>query len=185
MAAWGCSELDLAGSPVSRATAAVSAAKTQNWTEHLSPKLAAMVALTLASAFTSPSGARSALGASVVEAAAAALQLLAARLDAAACGYPIDEVVDQMPLSASEPSILVARPSGVRVVWKPPGWEVTVSGDEDDEPVPGPGRQLQEWLAKNFGARHPIALDVRAAHGLVHRLDRDTSGALLWAADYK
>lgn len=62
-----------------------------------------------------------------------------------------------------------------------------MTAEDDDDMLPEKdygGKPLQEWLAREFGPRHPIARDATSAHGLVHRLDRDTSGALVWACSY-
>jgi len=109
-----------------------------------------------------------------------------------------------------EPCILVEQPQIV-VLWKPPGWSVAVSCSEDDletaddqgpmelqqsGPTPrgkslhraprlGEGGQLlQDWLRETFDAHQSITSDAAAAHGLVHRLDRETSGPLLCAKNY-
>jgi len=75
-------------------------------------------------------------------------------------------------------------------VWKPSGWAVLVSDDDGaanagQETVASMGARrsplLHEWLAQRLGARFPIACDANLAHGLLHRLDRETSGVLLWA----
>jgi len=44
---------------------------------------------------------------------------------------------------------------------------------------------LQDWVVGRLGPYHPIALDSSVAHGLLHRLDRDTSGLLLCAKNYQ
>jgi len=78
-------------------------------------------------------------------------------------------------------------------LWKPAGWTVTVTNkgnrgaDSSAVEAPGPGTsaELQQWLASILGPRHPIALDAGVSHGLLHRLDRNTSGAMLWAKGYQ
>lgn len=101
---------------------------------------------------------------------------------------------DQMP------SILV-QAGGLRVLDKPPGWEIqSYFNDETDIDPTGllpegsstvtretgsRKGQLTSWLVEQFGSQSPIALDADAQHGLVHRLDRETSGVLLWAGSYQ
>eukprot|EP00418_Pyrodinium_bahamense_P093383 CAMPEP_0179032770 /NCGR_PEP_ID=MMETSP0796-20121207/11756_1 /TAXON_ID=73915 /ORGANISM="Pyrodinium bahamense, Strain pbaha01" /LENGTH=335 /DNA_ID=CAMNT_0020729001 /DNA_START=140 /DNA_END=1144 /DNA_ORIENTATION=+ len=88
-----------------------------------------------------------------------------------------------------EPRVL-SEQQGVLALWKPAGWTVSVCEAEDEAEgelwmKSGRGaRPLQEWVAANFGARHPITLDAGTAHGLLHRLDRGTSGAILCAKTY-
>mmetsp|Transcript_51837 Transcript_51837/g.160801 ORF Transcript_51837/g.160801 Transcript_51837/m.160801 type:complete len:537 (+) Transcript_51837:166-1776(+) len=87
-----------------------------------------------------------------------------------------------------EPIALAVHPH-VCVLWKPPGWAVrVVFGDDLDTRVRGVGAgggpEVQEWLMGRLGVHCPIARDPLAQHGLLHRLDRETSGALLWARTY-
>lgn len=56
------------------------------------------------------------------------------------------------------------------------------SGSEDSSV---PGRNIQDWVAENMGSACPVNMDFTAQHGLVHRLDRNTSGALLVAKTYR
>ncbi|CAE8723677.1 unnamed protein product [Polarella glacialis] len=80
----------------------------------------------------------------------------------------------------------------VAVVWKPPGWTVSVReqlvgavlksrtaefAKSDDEF----GKPLQAWLAERLGEICPIVTDPLRAHGVIHRLDRLTSGPILCA----
>lgn len=44
--------------------------------------------------------------------------------------------------------------------------------------------QLQEWVEQSLGPQHPIARDASASHGIAQRLDRQTSGSLLWGSTY-
>mmetsp|Transcript_6055 Transcript_6055/g.13866 ORF Transcript_6055/g.13866 Transcript_6055/m.13866 type:complete len:261 (-) Transcript_6055:67-849(-) len=93
-------------------------------------------------------------------------------------------------MTGSTPRLLTCR-GGLCVLWKPARW--TVSVNEGDEVArefqdwsPGPGAQaMQDWLLQEFGSRCSIVSDPAACHGLVHRLDRDTSGLLLWATSYR
>lgn len=79
------------------------------------------------------------------------------------------------------------------VLWKPPGWTAVVRDrdaprgqltDEADTPQQ-PAGSLASWVAARYGRECPIAGAAAAQHGLVHRLDRETSGALLFARDYR
>jgi len=99
----------------------------------------------------------------------------------------------------SVPAVLSEQPSLI-AVWKPPGWTATVQGvpglgrrkssDEEEaegltaEPSRGSGRPLQGWLAQQLGGSFPIVLDASVQHGLLHRLDRDTSGVICCAKTY-
>jgi len=67
----------------------------------------------------------------------------------------------------------------VRVLWKPPGWIVA------EDAGAGGACSLGAWVSQRFGPQHPIALDGEEQYGLVHRLDKDTSGAVLLALDYR
>jgi len=83
--------------------------------------------------------------------------------------------------SMTEPAILHYQ-QGLCLVWKPPGWEVTVTDGEEEQVVYGTGPQLQDWLAR---FECPIAHDAVACHGILHRLDRFTSGMVMWASTYE
>ena len=93
------------------------------------------------------------------------------------------------------PCVLIKQPR-VSVLWKPAGWTVSV-GRNDFSGFPEASladtglshklpadKDLAAWLMRAFGKTNPIALDAKASHGLVHRLDKMTSGALLWASCY-
>lgn len=85
--------------------------------------------------------------------------------------------------------MVLAEQAHVMAVWKPPGWSATV-GNMDERLVEyssarGGGRALQEWLAAHLGPGHPVTGDAAASHGLAHRLDAYTSGALLCAKTYR
>ena len=108
-----------------------------------------------------------------------------------------------------EPQLLAALAPDVCILWKPPGWTVSVGrGDADEEdatwaprPRPGeggpppssaegggeshPARSLQGWLSAQLGAVWPIASDAAAEHGLLHRLDKGTSGPVACATSYR
>jgi len=89
------------------------------------------------------------------------------------------------------------------VLWKPPQWSVAVSYSCHELAGPAQATQrqarislhraptksedgplLQDWIMQNFGGTFPIALDTSAAHGLIHRLDRETSGPIICAKTY-
>ena len=57
------------------------------------------------------------------------------------------------------------------VIDKPSGWIVNESETTKNQPV------LQKWLYKNFN--YPIAQNNELRSGIVHRLDKETSGVLL------
>lgn len=59
------------------------------------------------------------------------------------------------------------------VINKPAGWIVNSTSTSLDQPV------IQDWLKKNFD--FPIAKSWDYRSGIVHRLDKDTSGVLLIA----
>jgi len=102
-----------------------------------------------------------------------------------------------MHLSSQRPETLIAQAS-ICALWKPPGWTVSVVRDEDSSiqghnvqmgthtsgELDGSGEQaLESWIQKRHG-QFPISTDASVAHGLLHRLDRDTSGVILWAHTY-
>jgi len=81
----------------------------------------------------------------------------------------------------SEPRALSARPE-LYALWKPPGW--SAASDEITTSTSQKPLALRTWLQENFGHR-PITHDESVTYGLVHRLDRFTSGVLLWAPCYR
>lgn len=81
------------------------------------------------------------------------------------------------------------------ILYKPTGWAVTVDNRErysledtsslqPPEVVDG-SREVSHWLARTLGASQPLALDASHGHGLLHRLDRGTSGLLCCARTYR
>lgn len=85
------------------------------------------------------------------------------------------------------------------VLWKPPGWTVSVADEakrdmldspcgnadvELGERGSGSEFELQRWVQQAFPNGSRIVKDSSASHGLVHRLDRNTSGLLLCAKSY-
>mmetsp|Transcript_51264 Transcript_51264/g.158845 ORF Transcript_51264/g.158845 Transcript_51264/m.158845 type:complete len:395 (-) Transcript_51264:32-1216(-) len=118
-----------------------------------------------------------------------ALGRLAARLDAA---RPAEAATGERPpgaMTPDEPRVLLEQPN-VCVLMKPPQWVVTVNNqyaglgrlEPEDE---GGDLLLQSWVARQLGPSCPVAVDVAAQHGIVHRLDRGTSGPLLVARTYR
>eukprot|EP00933_Yihiella_yeosuensis_P011232 TRINITY_DN11838_c1_g1_i1.p1 TRINITY_DN11838_c1_g1~~TRINITY_DN11838_c1_g1_i1.p1 ORF type:complete len:393 (+),score=55.89 TRINITY_DN11838_c1_g1_i1:1456-2634(+) len=83
------------------------------------------------------------------------------------------------------------------VLWKPPGWTASVQ-DADVELraetcSDGPSlqstnstdsKQIEQWLMNEYGGDFPALRDPSLSHGILHRLDRETSGALLVATSY-
>jgi len=82
--------------------------------------------------------------------------------------------VGHVPLQ--EPRVLVLH-RDLCVLWKPAGWTVLAS-----EATNAPA--IEDWTARRFGDEIPIARDAGASYGLLHRLDRQTSGLLLCARSY-
>jgi len=120
--------------------------------------------------------------------------------------HELNHVVSSHPQGAEHefrPRVLVQLPN-MCVLWKPAGWTVTVtvarnlllhqlpdmeSGPAtavEEMPLAAIGSDdlpLQDWLAQTLGKHHSIARQSTFAHGLVHRLDKDTSGPLLWGSN--
>ncbi|CAE8688928.1 unnamed protein product, partial [Polarella glacialis] len=139
---------------------------------------------------------------SLADAADSALQQCAAALDDRGVTHLSEGDAPSKLPDLESPHILSEFPR-LCVLWKPSGWTVSVTND-DDGPVPatiasdgeslasdessvtwsGDGLRLQDWVGTEMGRRHPIALDPGVSYGLLHRLDRDTSGGLLWAKNY-
>ncbi|CAE8599901.1 unnamed protein product, partial [Polarella glacialis] len=109
-----------------------------------------------------------------------------------------------------QPCVLLAGTSAC-LLWKPPGWAVTVGqdrlglpvgassepqergrkeswagGDEDGEEEEESGQfTLQSWVQANLGSSgSPIFQDASAQHGLLHRLDVQSSGVVACAMTY-
>lgn len=66
-------------------------------------------------------------------------------------------------------------------LWKPKGWSMTVGKDREGAGSVEQGQLLSEWLQDHLGDDFPVARDADAQHGLLHRLDRDTSGLVAFA----
>lgn len=143
-----------------------------------------------------------ALEAPTVEAARDALGRLAAAREhasGAASAHGQQRNGPEAALSTAEaagaPRVL-RQAGGLCILLKPPGWTVTVGNEEDGEEdggeAVGPStwqkiaseKAMQDWLAGEFGRSCPIVHDKGSSCGLLHRLDKQTSGALLWAQDY-
>lgn len=74
------------------------------------------------------------------------------------------------------PKVLKEEPNFL-VLEKPSGWVVNESINTGKNPV------LQDWLSKNFDYEIAKSKDTRS--GIVHRLDKETSGLILVAKDKK
>ncbi|CAE8631840.1 unnamed protein product [Polarella glacialis] len=138
---------------------------------------------------------------SLLDAAVRALELAAAALDSGALAPRLRV---EAAVEAGVPCVLEDLPS-VCALCKPPGWGVSVAGDDDlglgargsRSATTSPqgsgsggewrlaGKPLQRWVQETLGGSCPIALDAGAQHGLVHRLDVNTSGVLLFAKTYR
>jgi len=130
----------------------------------------------------------------LLAACSGALGRLAARMDAA---HPERAAAAEPPVGSGGsrhdgPTMLLEQ-SNVCVLLKPPQWVVTVNnqytgvGRRSEEEVEAEGGDLllQTWVLRRLGPRFPVAADVAAQHGIVHRLDRGTSGPLLVARTYR
>ncbi|CAE8612463.1 unnamed protein product, partial [Polarella glacialis] len=127
----------------------------------------------------------------------AVLIQLSAGMDGSTMALPPLAVTDVV--SPAKPAILATQ-RHLSVLWKPPGWTVTVGWGCDEEWSPadqgaegveereekkeGELQPLQGWVVERLGSVYPIATDASAQHGLVHRLDKDTSGLMLCALSY-
>mmetsp|Transcript_63034 Transcript_63034/g.146783 ORF Transcript_63034/g.146783 Transcript_63034/m.146783 type:complete len:306 (-) Transcript_63034:69-986(-) len=83
---------------------------------------------------------------------------------------------------------VLAVGGSLAVLWKPSGWIVSTGDDGLAATNQSLARRavpaLQHWVASQLGPRWSIARDMTASHGLAHRLDRETSGGLLWARSH-
>lgn len=122
------------------------------------------------------------------------LRRRAARLDGEADAADLGSL-KVMPLAAKDqPRILCTAPDvGLVAIWKPPNWTVSLPDDEEFErpreksslgAQPDTGHPLQSWVAEVLGCNYPVCRDPEHQYGLVHRLDRFTSGAVLCATSY-
>ncbi|CAK9094277.1 unnamed protein product [Durusdinium trenchii] len=70
--------------------------------------------------------------------------------------------------------------------WKPRGWSMSVGKERQGaDEVEREEHRLEIWLAEHWGRSFPIAHAADLQHGLLHRLDRDTSGLVAWAKTYE
>jgi len=138
----------------------------------------------------------------------AALRAYGDFLDAGAHQRPAEEGLQGKAVAArvlrevlgGEPHVLVSHPL-MCALWKPAGWTVSVGADhldigasgyqveedqeQDNEAVGDTSkRMLERWLVEQHGLRHPVAGDESVQHGLLHRLDRGTSGIVACAMTY-
>ncbi|CAJ1401336.1 unnamed protein product [Effrenium voratum] len=116
------------------------------------------------------------------------LERTAARLDA--CRTSLGPVPAQADiLDDGVPQVLATQP-GLCIVYKPSGWVVNVNSDtaaglggedtwEGDQAAP----KLTSWLS-SLAPWSPISGEASAQHGILHRLDLETSGPLLCATSY-
>ncbi|CAE8609219.1 unnamed protein product [Polarella glacialis] len=90
--------------------------------------------------------------------------------------------------SSNEPRILEAH-GPLLVLWKPPGWTVAVGAGPAHVQVRASelGQlRIEKWLQQKAGLGGcPILADAGHQHGLLHRLDRETSGLLCCAVTYR
>lgn len=68
---------------------------------------------------------------------------------------------------------IIFQDDQILVIEKPSGWITDSANTTNGQPV------IQEWVAKNF--QFPIFNFRELRHGIVHRLDKETSGLLLVA----
>ncbi len=68
---------------------------------------------------------------------------------------------------------IIFEDDSILVLNKPGGWIVNEAGTTKDQPV------LQTWLKENF--KYPLIGNWEARDGVVHRLDKETSGVLIVA----
>jgi len=107
---------------------------------------------------------------------------------------PSSQVLTSRPQSSlppgQEPSVAVESDT-ICLLWKPPGWTMSVGKDRlsgKGEQTEGRGPQgeaktLQSWLRQCFSL-NPIVHDAEAQHGLLHRLDENTSGLVAFAKTF-
>eukprot|EP00929_Paragymnodinium_shiwhaense_P115842 TRINITY_DN8499_c0_g6_i1.p1 TRINITY_DN8499_c0_g6~~TRINITY_DN8499_c0_g6_i1.p1 ORF type:complete len:749 (-),score=64.36 TRINITY_DN8499_c0_g6_i1:37-2283(-) len=84
----------------------------------------------------------------------------------------------------------------VLAVWKPPGWTVTVNdpfasaasprwGAMHAARVPSNAYALPAWISYTLADRSAVAQDPQVQFGVLHRLDRGTTGPVLCAKTYQ
>eukprot|EP00439_Symbiodinium_sp_Y106_P080368 s712_g19.t1 len=124
-----------------------------------------------------------------MDCAAAAIQKAAKDVD----GDRMQTAFEPDPtISDAGPAVLEVG-KDLLVLWKPSGWVVNVRREasagfaEEDMLGEEPGDQallLAPWIAQNLGPRSPISADPDAQHGILHRLDAETSGPLVCGTSY-
>jgi len=72
---------------------------------------------------------------------------------------------------------IIFEDSAILVIDKPSGWIVNNAATAKGQPI------VQTWLFDNFD--YPIVKDARLRSGIVHRLDKETSGVLIIAKNQK
>eukprot|EP00913_Durusdinium_trenchii_P009820 g9220.t1 len=144
--AWTFGDSEKAGMPLINAIALRAVEILQLPTEGTSLQEAYMAPLTLAYAFTRLSESPSS---DVPAAAASYLTRLGREMDESHQVRSFTPVLGNC--SMAEPAILCWDRS-VCIVWKPPGWEVTVTDGEEDQATYSSGPQLQ--AAFQFGWKH-------------------------------
>lgn len=117
------------------------------------------------------------------EAASSCLQRRAVLLDGAATVRSESAPLLAEFSESQVPSIL-SESLHFWVLWKPPGWAAGESLGEDAEVEDG-SRRLGSWIKEQLGPFSTMASNAAVGSGLVHRLDTETSGALLCAKNYK
>jgi len=95
-----------------------------------------------------------------------------------------------LDLTLQQPQFLW-RHAGLCVLWKPAGWTVSVYNNGGDlrgasksPKGDADGTRIEQWLMQAGTVGAHIAQDPKVSHGILHRLDKDTSGALLVASSY-
>ena len=106
-------------------------------------------------------------------------------------GQKLDDTVETIKCSFQDavPTVPVVHESdGLVVINKPPGMVVSLTSDLQSSktnrlvsPISG-APELQRIISER--SPYPISSNARFAHGILHRLDKDTSGALLIATRF-
>jgi len=95
----------------------------------------------------------------------------------------------------SEHPVVIADQTHVLVVWKPPGWHVTVGRlfegsfsleTSASENLAGHNDcAMHQWIQEHLGGGCAVTQSAEASHGIAHRLDRFTSGPLLCSKTFR
>jgi len=184
--AWSCAQLGIVDEPLFQAISAAAIPKLA-MPQALECALSPVMLLALVQSLASVE----ALSEAALDAAATALDTVASALDGAQSRGGVQEGVPREGMwsrSDCGPCMLFSS-SALYALSKPPGWVVVVQNSEQScdwrDEVVGSGRRLQDWITQRWGPTCPIAFDALRQHGIVHRLDRDTSGVLLCARTYR